>query len=655
MPDVSDMEWLRDYGRQNSEAAFAGLVARHINLVYSAALRHVGIPAHAEEITQTVFVILARKAATLRPDTVLDAWLYETTRLTSLCFLRGERRRQSREQEAYMQTDVQDSPDDSVWTQLAPLLDDAMARLAKKDREAVVLRFFKDKSLCEVAAAMNTTEAAAQSRVHRALEKLRKFFTKRGVNSTTGVISETISVNSVQAAPAALAKSVTAVALAKGAAASTSTLALVKGALKIMAWTKARTAISVGAVAIVLALGTAYIGFFPHGHSHPTGNLELPAGSVTPAIGFGDNYGIILASDGSLWAWGENDLGWPSLGLGKIKDTPILNRIGNENDWASIAVGDTHVLAVKADGSIWGWGQNLYDQLGTHPGFLRIRSPGLNNTNSPSTPIRSALGSGWKQIAAGFDDSFGIKNDGTLWAWGLNDFGQLGIGNFDATPIPVQVGSATWTKVCAGFINTAGLQSDGSLWVWGGGPTVGNTAARLSGDDGDYSVPTRISPETNWADVAVGFNVIFAVKSDGTLWTWGYEAGLYTGGMTNSATLTQIGSDSDWQACFCAGSHYLVLKKKDGSLWRANSHDTSKPALWERVDIQKDFIALGGGSGLGAALTRDGEVWTWDKVIGESVATHSGSGSNFQMVEPTYKVLDEPWQLSNNGPSAPAK
>ena len=119
MPDVSDMELMRDYDRQGSEAAFAELVRRHINLVYSVAFRHVGIAAHAEEITQAVFVILARKAAGLRPDTILEGWLHETTRLTALSFLRGERRRQFREQEAYMQSTPQESADASVflpWT-----------------------------------------------------------------------------------------------------------------------------------------------------------------------------------------------------------------------------------------------------------------------------------------------------------------------------------------------------------------------------------------------------------------------------------------------------------------------------------------------------------------------------------------------------------
>ncbi len=243
MPDVSDMDLLRDYQRQGSEEAFAELVRRHVNLVYSAALRHAGIAAHAEEITQAVFVILARKAAGLRPDTILDAWLYETTRWTALSFLRGERRRQWREQEAYMQSTFRESTGDPVWHQLSPLLDEAMSRLGKKDREAVVLRFFKEKSLREVAAALQVTEAAAQSRVHRALEKLHRYFARRGVSSTTAIIAGAISANSVQAAPVALAKSVTAVALAKGAAASGSTLTLIKGALKIMAWTKAKTAI----------------------------------------------------------------------------------------------------------------------------------------------------------------------------------------------------------------------------------------------------------------------------------------------------------------------------------------------------------------------------------------------------------------------------
>jgi uncharacterized protein (TIGR03435 family) len=259
MRDSSDMELVRDYARLNSEAAFAELVQRHINLAYSAALRHVGNAAHAEEITQAVFIILARKAASLRPDCILEGWLHETTRLTALSFLRGERRRQFREQEAYMLSTLQETNDASTWNQLAPMLDEAVSRLAKKDRDAVMLRFFKDKNLREVAAALNVNEAAAQRRVLRAVEKLRRFFTNRGVALSSVAIAGAISANSIQAAPVTLANSVTAVAIAKGAAASGSTLTLIKGALKIMAWTKVKTTIVIGVIALTAASTTTVV------------------------------------------------------------------------------------------------------------------------------------------------------------------------------------------------------------------------------------------------------------------------------------------------------------------------------------------------------------------------------------------------------------
>ena len=258
MTDISDLELLRNYCRQGSEAAFATLVQRHVNLVYSVAFRHVGIAAQAEEITQAVFVILARKAASLRPDTILEGWLHETARLTALSFRRGERRRQFREQQAYMQSTFQTPDDTAVWNQLAPMLDEALSRLGKKDRDAVVLRFFNEKNLREVAVALNVTEVAAQRRVHRAVEKLRKFFTKRGVALSAAAVMATISANSVQAAPAGLAKTVTALAVIKGATAGGPTLTLIKGALKLMAWTKVKTVVVVG-IAAVLATGATTV------------------------------------------------------------------------------------------------------------------------------------------------------------------------------------------------------------------------------------------------------------------------------------------------------------------------------------------------------------------------------------------------------------
>jgi RNA polymerase sigma factor (sigma-70 family) len=274
MPDANDMGLLKEYVRDGSETAFAELVRRHIDLVYSVALRHAGVTAHAQEITQTVFIVLARRAAGLRENTILEGWLYGTTRLTALSFLRGERRRQFREQEAYVQSTLQEPTDHLLWNQLGPLLDEAMSQLGKKDRDAVILRFFKDQAVHEVATAMQTSDAAAQRRILRALEKLRKFFVRRGVSSTAAIIAVMISTNSIQAAPVGLAKTVSAVAIAKGAAVSTSTLTLIKGALKIMAWTKIKTAAAIGVV-IILAAGTTGLAVKHHRHAnHPAPGAE---------------------------------------------------------------------------------------------------------------------------------------------------------------------------------------------------------------------------------------------------------------------------------------------------------------------------------------------------------------------------------------------
>jgi RNA polymerase sigma factor (sigma-70 family) len=264
MHDATDMVLLRQYAGGNSDDAFAALVSRHVNLVYSAALRKAGNPHAAEEITQAVFIILAQKAGRIPTQTILPGWLYQTARLTAANYLKREIRRVHREQEAFMQSQSDlprqnETVADETWQQLAPLLEDAMGQLGDKERAAVLLRFFGGRSFAEVAATASISENAAKKRVSRATERLRKFFLKRGVASTAETIAGAISAHSVQAAPVALAKTVTAVVLAKGATASISTLTLVKSTLFAM---KTKVIIATVATTIIVAGITTWLAGF---------------------------------------------------------------------------------------------------------------------------------------------------------------------------------------------------------------------------------------------------------------------------------------------------------------------------------------------------------------------------------------------------------
>jgi uncharacterized protein (TIGR03435 family) len=259
MQDPDDLELLRRYAEEQSDAAFAMLVQRHVNLVYSAALRSIGNSHQAEEITQAVFIILARKSRDLRQTTILSGWLYETARLTAANFLRAEIRRRRREKEAHMQSLSHETEPDP-WPQIAPLLEHAMGGLNEKDRNAIVLRFFEGKSLSEVGRACGTSEDAAKMRVNRALEKLRKFFARRGLTLSSTVLAAIMSGQAIQAAPPHLATTM-AVGALKGSAVAAPTLTLVKGTLKLMAWTKAKLAIAVGAGVLIAGGGTGTLVF----------------------------------------------------------------------------------------------------------------------------------------------------------------------------------------------------------------------------------------------------------------------------------------------------------------------------------------------------------------------------------------------------------
>ena len=257
MVTPDDITLVREYAASQSEPAFAAIVQRHIHHVYSAAIRQVGDPHLAEEITQVVFIILAQKARTLGPGTILTAWLHRTARFAANDAMRGKKRREAREQEAYMQSTLNE-PDEIVWTEIEPLLDYALNQLGEVDRAALMLKFFGSKSVREIADALHLKENAAQKRIGRALEKLRAILERQGVAMPAARIAETVYANSVQSAPTRLIEITTTIALAKGATASTSALALAKGTSQVMTWVKVKAAIAKFTAVVAAVVATCF-------------------------------------------------------------------------------------------------------------------------------------------------------------------------------------------------------------------------------------------------------------------------------------------------------------------------------------------------------------------------------------------------------------
>ena len=250
-----DCELLRDYAETKSEEAFAELVQRHVNLVYSAALRQVNGDAHlAQDVTQTVFTDLARKAGSLARREVLTGWLYTSAHFAAAKAARTEQRRHAREQEAHNMRETLHAPAPDPgcaggfaearpdWEKLRPVLDEVMHELKETDREAILLRYFENRPFAEIGGKLGLNENAARMRVERALEKLRAVFLRRGVAATTALAS-VISANAVQIAPAGLAATLTNTSLAAAGTGTTLTL------LKLMTLTKLKLGISALVVA----------------------------------------------------------------------------------------------------------------------------------------------------------------------------------------------------------------------------------------------------------------------------------------------------------------------------------------------------------------------------------------------------------------------
>jgi RNA polymerase sigma factor (sigma-70 family) len=255
MQDTPDAQLLRDYANDGNEAAFREIVERHTDLVYSAAVRQVVSPDLARDIAQGVFVDLARKAKPvserLSAHASVIGWLYRSTRFAVLTHLRDDRRRAVHERQAMEQL-ITDSGPAQDWERIRPLLDEAMAELSDEDREAVLLRYFKNIDFRSVGQALGTSDDAAQKRVSRAVERLREFFSKRGVTIGAAGLVVLISANAIQAAPAGLAVAISGAALFASTAIQSSTAI---AATKAIAMTTLQKALVATAIAALVGVG----------------------------------------------------------------------------------------------------------------------------------------------------------------------------------------------------------------------------------------------------------------------------------------------------------------------------------------------------------------------------------------------------------------
>ena len=246
------------------------------------------------------------------------------------------------------------------------------------------------------------------------------------------------------------------------------------------------------------------------------------------------------------------------LGLGDTANRSSPAQVGTLTAWSKISNGQSFCLAIKTDGTLWSWGANSYGALG------------LGNTTDYSSPKQVGALTTWNQIAGGGQYSLAIKTDGTLWSWGGSVFqvGQLGLGNLTNYSSPKQVGALTnWSQISANNFHALAVKTDGTLWSWGGGPFTNYGQLGL-GNTTNYSSPKQIGALTAWSSVKTEAGSSIALKTDGTIWSWGLNANgqLGLGNITNYSSPKQIGALTNWLS-IVGGGYFTAATKTDGTLW----------------------------------------------------------------------------------------
>jgi alpha-tubulin suppressor-like RCC1 family protein len=265
----------------------------------------------------------------------------------------------------------------------------------------------------------------------------------------------------------------------------------------------------------------------------------------------GGYHTVAIKTDGTLWTWGRGNVG--QLGNATITNTstPVTTFAGGTN-WKQVSCGYAYTVAIKTDGTLWTWGRGNVGQLGNAQ---------LTNTSTPVTTF--AGGTNWKQVSSQNQYTAAIKTDGTLWTWGPGANGRLGNGvttGSISTPVTTFAGGTNWKQVSSGYSHTGAIKTDGTLWTWGGANYghLGNASTT------DRSTPvTTFAGGTNWKQVSCGNFHTAAIKTDGTLWTWGRGnvGQLGNAQLTNISTpVTTFAGGTNWKQVSCGGAHTAAVQ-----------------------------------------------------------------------------------------------
>jgi|GEM_PF-2020127 len=350
---------------------------------------------------------------------------------------------------------------------------------------------------------------------------------------------------------------------------------------------------------------------------------------ATVSIGY--SHTVAISTTGTLWTWGYNLFG--QLGLGDTTNRGSPEQVGTKDNWVSVACGDYHTMAINEDGELWVWGQNINGQLG------------LGHTTSPvTTPTKVAVASDWVSAAGGEHYTMAINEDGELWAWGYNLYGQLGDGTYTQRDTPARVGAATdWVQVSCGMNHTMAINEDGELFAWGG-----NAYGQQGRGTTTFSVasPTKVGTDT-WEYVSAGGYYTMAIKDDGTLWAWGQNTTgkLGDGTTTQSNSPVQVETANDW-VYVAAGDFHTVAMNADGELWAWGRNNegqlglgyTSVPITTPvRAGSATDWTDVSIGGYYIVAINEDGELWSW----GDNTYGRLGLGDTTNRSSPTRVVVVE--------------